>query len=295
MRTTQTQVALLVALVVVATIGIAGLALWIAAGPWRDGWYAIFTATVGLAVAYQAGMVWRYTRLAPREVQRAERSDPARAISLVVSNVLQTNRAADRLIGALRETDADVVLCVETDDWWHQRLEELRGTHPHTLQCPLPNTYGMLLYSRHPLEETAIDFLVERDVPAVVHLGHRADHRAPRGSGDHHDVGPGGIGCPQDGPGVARVLDTAEHGRQSRLDRQCAEHRLHRLARAPRGRAQHPVGHQALVAQPAPGGLGFVEAGLTGTLALAVTLGGVCTRTIDLVMTMSFTGVVITP
>ena len=196
----------------VATIGIAGLALWIAAGPWRDGWSAVFTATVGLAVAYQAGMVWRYTRLAPREVQRARHPVPECRLSLVVSNVLQTNRAADRLIGALRANDADVVLCVETDDWWHQRLEELRDTHPHTLQCPLPNTYGMLLYSRHPLEETAIDFLVERDVPSM-----QAKVRLPSGVRvwlncvHPRPPAPGGCSpgsCPasgrRDGPGARR-------------------------------------------------------------------------------------------
>src|SRR5688572_4226829 len=113
------------------------------------------------------GMVWRYTRLAPREVQRARQPVPECALSLVVSNVLQTNESADRLIGVLRESNADVVLCVETDDRWHAWLDVLLDTHPHTLQCPLPNTYGMLLYSRHPLEETAIEFLVERDVPSM--------------------------------------------------------------------------------------------------------------------------------
>jgi endonuclease/exonuclease/phosphatase (EEP) superfamily protein YafD len=151
----------------VATIGIAALALWVATRPWRDGWYSAFSAALGLAIAYQVGMVWRYTRLAPREVQRARHPVPECRLACVVSNVLQTNRSADRLIAALRETNADVVLCVETDEWWHTRLEALRDTYPHTLACPLPNTYGMLLYSRLPLEETAIDFLVERDVPSM--------------------------------------------------------------------------------------------------------------------------------
>lgn len=151
----------------VAMIGIASLALWISTGRWRDGWYSAFTAALALTLAYQLGMVWRYTRLAPREVQRARRAVPECTLSVVVSNVLQTNRAADRLVPTLRDANADVLLCVETDEWWHDRLDALRHTHPHTLECPLSNTYGMLLYSRHPLEETAIDFLVERDVPSM--------------------------------------------------------------------------------------------------------------------------------
>ena len=162
----------------VATIGIAALAVWVATAPWRDGWHALFTTVVAVAVAYQAALVWRYTRLAPREVQRARNPSGDRSLSLVVSNVLQTNRDADRLVATLRDADADVMLCVETDEWWQGRLEQLRDTHPHTLQCPLANTYGMLLYSRHPLEETAIEFLVERDVPSM-----QAKVRLPSGIG----------------------------------------------------------------------------------------------------------------
>ena len=151
----------------VATVGVAALALWIATGPWTEALSAIFTVALIVAVAYQAGMIWRYTRLAPREVQQARHAAPENTISLVVSNVLQTNRTADRLIEVLESADADVVLCVETDDWWRNRLDVLRRTHPHTVQCALPNTYGMLLYSRFPLEDPLIEFLIERDVPSI--------------------------------------------------------------------------------------------------------------------------------
>src|SRR5687768_10041291 len=70
----------------VATVGIAGLALWIRSASWDEGWSAVFTAALTLATAYQIGMVWRYTRLAPREVQRAKHPAPDRCLSLVVSN-----------------------------------------------------------------------------------------------------------------------------------------------------------------------------------------------------------------
>ena len=73
----------------VATIGVAALALWLATGPWREGLFAIFTVLLTLAIVYQAGMIWRYTRLAPQEVQRARHPASERGISLVVSNVLQ--------------------------------------------------------------------------------------------------------------------------------------------------------------------------------------------------------------
>jgi endonuclease/exonuclease/phosphatase (EEP) superfamily protein YafD len=150
-----------------AVLGLASLALWTASAPaleWPEGAH---TAAVGVAVLAQAARVWRYTRLSPREVQPARAASPERTFSLVVSNVLQTNREGERLVGALRDADADVVLCVETDAWWEARLDALVPTHPHVVRCPLDNTYGMLLYSRLPLDDARVDFLVRRDIPSM--------------------------------------------------------------------------------------------------------------------------------
>ena len=127
----------------------------------------LFVATLALAVAFQTGHIWRYTPLAPKEVQGSRGNDEGALVSIVISNVLQTNRDADLLFGVLRAVDADIVLCVETDDWWRERLDAFKATHPHTVQCPLSNTYGMLLYSRLPLHDTSVDFLIQPDIPSI--------------------------------------------------------------------------------------------------------------------------------
>jgi endonuclease/exonuclease/phosphatase (EEP) superfamily protein YafD len=118
------------------------------------------------AVLYQAARVWRYSRLAPLEVKQT-RGNTKGCLGLAVSNVLESNRESDRLVQVLRSADADVMLFVETDDWWRQRLDVFLETHPHKLQCPLSNTYGMLLYSRLPLIGPSIDFLIEPDIPSM--------------------------------------------------------------------------------------------------------------------------------
>jgi endonuclease/exonuclease/phosphatase (EEP) superfamily protein YafD len=127
----------------------------------------VFLLALAAAVAYQAVLVWRYSPLAPLEVQNSRSLDSRHRLALVMSNVLQTNRDADRLLAVIRSVDSDVVLCVETDDWWRTRLDALLDTHPHTIQCPLDNTYGMLLYSRLPLHETSTDFLIQPDIPSM--------------------------------------------------------------------------------------------------------------------------------
>ena len=151
----------------VALIGIVALALGAAGASLLDWPVAGLAALLAAAIGYQVALVWRYTPLAPREVQQTRREEPDCRVSLVVSNVLQTNRQADRLLAVVRDCDPDLVLCVETDDWWEKRLDALMATHGHVVRRPLPNTYGMLLYSRLPLEQPEVNFLVEPDIPSI--------------------------------------------------------------------------------------------------------------------------------
>jgi endonuclease/exonuclease/phosphatase (EEP) superfamily protein YafD len=151
-----------------ALAGVAALVGASFASPPSDSaiWWAFHGALV-LAVAYQSAIIWRYSRLAPFEVQQSRDGDPGARLSLTVANVLQTNRESDRLIEVLRSCDPDIVLCVETDDWWRERLDVLQETHPYAVRAPLPNTYGMLLYSRLPLHDTSVDYLVQPDIPSI--------------------------------------------------------------------------------------------------------------------------------
>ena len=151
----------------IAIVGVAALAGWLQMGGWDRGRGAAFSLAVGAAVMLQGAFIWRYTRLAPREVQRSQLDDPSVRVSLVMCNVLQTNRDAERLLRVVQERDPDVVLCVETDDWWRDRLDALAADRPYAVRCPLPNTYGMLLYSRLPLEEPQVDFLIQPDIPSM--------------------------------------------------------------------------------------------------------------------------------
>ena len=151
-------------LVIVGVLALAGALVGNTADRSLGFW--LFLGLLGTAVLYQAGHVWRYSRLAPLEVEEC-RSHSQPRLTIAVSNVLQTNREFDRLIGVLSAADADVMLFVETDDQWRARLDVLLRTHPHTVHRPLANTYGMLLYSRLPILDPSVDFLIEPDIPSI--------------------------------------------------------------------------------------------------------------------------------
>lgn len=143
------------------------LALWTAGTPWSSWPHLVLTVALVAVLLYQAALVWRYTPLAPREVLDSRSNDLDRQISLVVSNVLQTNRSFDRVLAAIREADPDVVLCAEVDEEWMARLDVLAASHRYRLSCPLPNTYGMALYSRLELSDGLIDFLGAPQHPSM--------------------------------------------------------------------------------------------------------------------------------
>ena len=119
------------------------------------------------ATLYQASRIWPYTPWHRKQVQDSQRpaADPNH-ISLLVTNVLMYNRDASRCLGVIREQQPDIVLAVETDDWWLSQLAHLGQEYPHTCHAPLPNTYGMLVFSRLPLLDKEIQFILDPGIPS---------------------------------------------------------------------------------------------------------------------------------
>ena len=119
------------------------------------------------ATLYQASRIWPYTPWHRKQVQDSQRpaADPNH-LSLLVTNVLMYNRDASRCLGVIREQQPDIVLAVETDDWWLSQLAHLGQDYPHTCHAPLPNTYGMLVFSRLPLLDKEIQFILDSGIPS---------------------------------------------------------------------------------------------------------------------------------
>ncbi len=121
---------------------------------------------LGGAVAYQAYRMFWYTPLAPVQALAARRDD-TEGLRLMIANVLMSNRRAAGLLASIEREAPDVLLVVEADAWWEEQLRGLAGAYPFNLRHPLPNTYGMLLFSRRRLAELTLRFLVQEDVPSI--------------------------------------------------------------------------------------------------------------------------------
>jgi endonuclease/exonuclease/phosphatase (EEP) superfamily protein YafD len=139
--------------------------LWMAAG---TGWGRVGLAGVlALAFLYQLTWIVPYLPLAPVQTRRATRADAEASIRIFVANVLMSNRAADRLRALIEQAGPDVLILTEPDAWWADQLRGLEQTFLYRTSHPLENTYGMILYSRLPLVQSEVRFLVDPDIPSV--------------------------------------------------------------------------------------------------------------------------------
>ncbi|MDB5268619.1 MAG: hypothetical protein JWP58_1659 [Hymenobacter sp.] len=129
---------------------------------------SLFVVSLAVAVVYQFSRIWPYTPLHRKQVSDASRpaDDDAHHLSIIVANVLMYNRDASRLLGHIAHLRPDVVLAVETDDWWLSQLQRIEKDYPYTCHAPLPNTYGMLVFSRLPLVEPQIRYILDPDIPS---------------------------------------------------------------------------------------------------------------------------------
>jgi endonuclease/exonuclease/phosphatase (EEP) superfamily protein YafD len=152
------QIALITLLAIPSYIALAGLQ---GALDW------IMIVALATCALYQLARIGVYTPLFVKQAKDAAPSDDERHIGILVANVLTPNREAKTLLRIVRARDPDVMLFVETDDWWQRQLDALEATHPYTVKCPMDNLYGMVLYSRLELLEPRLRFLVEPDIPSI--------------------------------------------------------------------------------------------------------------------------------
>lgn len=127
----------------------------------------IVLAVTALCLAWQLWWVLPYTLAWRCEVQTAGEEDSARQLRILTANVLTPNRNAAALIALVNQHQPDILVTLESDQWWEDQLNVLTAQMPHTVKCPKDNLYGMHVFSRLPLEAHEIAYLVEPDVPSI--------------------------------------------------------------------------------------------------------------------------------
>ena len=123
--------------------------------------------TAAICLAYQAWWILPYTRLFPVEVKTTNNRDRRASIRIITANVLTPNRNAEGLLELVRTYDPDILVTLESNGWWQERLDTLETEYPYTIKCPRENLYGMHVYSRYVLKNSRIEYLVEEHIPSM--------------------------------------------------------------------------------------------------------------------------------
>ncbi|CAH1000401.1 hypothetical protein LEM8419_01554 [Neolewinella maritima] len=129
--------------------------------------------TVGIiltvAAVYQAYRIYPYTPLHGKDARNAERIEQTDGhLSLMMSNVLQTNKRTDLVINVVKEQNPDILLTVETNEWWEEKLMEgLAEDYPYRVPVPLENLYGMHLWSKYELIDPQVKYRIKDDIPSI--------------------------------------------------------------------------------------------------------------------------------
>jgi endonuclease/exonuclease/phosphatase (EEP) superfamily protein YafD len=119
------------------------------------------------AIAYQAYILYPYTTFAPPNEIATESCAPGNRLRLLAVNIRMTNEHDNRLLSIVRQVDPDVAWFQEVDEWWLQNLAPLAATMPYHVTQAQPNYFGAALFSRYPLIDPQINFLIGSHDPSV--------------------------------------------------------------------------------------------------------------------------------
>ncbi|MEQ5875900.1 endonuclease/exonuclease/phosphatase family protein [Pseudoalteromonas sp. NFXS39] len=140
-----------------------------------DSWLFIGCAVASIIVLIlQVGWIYPYTKLANKEVASSNKSDK-HSIRIMSANVLMSNTEYDKLIGIVKTHQPDLLITLESDQTWQNKLSCLEQEYPYRVYCPKDNRYGMHLYSKFKIKRQQVSELIESDIPSIHILFEDAD------------------------------------------------------------------------------------------------------------------------
>ncbi|MGN5953679.1 endonuclease/exonuclease/phosphatase family protein [Sphingobacterium lactis] len=126
----------------------------------------LFVALV-LNAVYLAWQIAPYTPLGKKQVYKIKQDNHDNQLAVMISNVYEDNTNYQGCINEINKAQPDLILLLETNHEWEKKTEILDDTYNYQVKVPIDNTYGMLLFSKFPIHEPQVHYLVEENIPSI--------------------------------------------------------------------------------------------------------------------------------
>lgn len=105
--------------------------------------------------------------ISPLFVHPHKEDEPYSGYSLLLSNVNTRLGKPERVLEATKKEHPDLIVLLEVDAKWLQILSPLEEDYPYSKQVPMPNNFGLAVYSRFPLDNIEVFSLIDQRVPSI--------------------------------------------------------------------------------------------------------------------------------
>lgn len=127
-----------------------------------------YIALMFTCLSFQIYKVRTFFPFYPEEIKTISTYKKTHTISLLTSNVLQSNKNKKELLNVISDLDPDVLLFTEVNrDWTTHIKNNITKDYKYSISFPLKNTYGILMCSKKPLIEAEVNFLVDDSIPSI--------------------------------------------------------------------------------------------------------------------------------
>ncbi|MCT1530874.1 endonuclease/exonuclease/phosphatase family protein [Sphingobacterium daejeonense] len=127
----------------------------------------IFLGAIICNIIYLIYQIYPFTPIGKKQVYKASKIDDDNSLKVMISNVYEDNINYKGCLEVIYENNPDLILLLETSHKWDRETESLEKDYEHHVKVPIDNTYGMLFYSKFPIIDPEVKYLVEDQIPSI--------------------------------------------------------------------------------------------------------------------------------
>lgn len=119
-------------------------------------------------IVYQGLCMYPFTRLKQVQIEDTNITSQENAsLKIIISNVRFDNEQYEKLLKLFKDKVADIVVLSEINDSWYRALAAIKKELKYEVVEIRKNGYGLGVFSRYPLKEAKINFLVSSERPSI--------------------------------------------------------------------------------------------------------------------------------